>query len=159
VPAWELSDGTSSVKLKGIKLSLYSFFNQTRHHEGVVGEWRYSSTHSFSSALHGDEWSASYPGHFTPRERALNTGCKKVGWATEPVWTRWRRQKFPTSAGPWTHDHPARRPVLYHWAIPDTILVACNVQASWKLYVWSSWQMRSTCICTENCGYYFSSCQ
>jgi hypothetical protein len=35
-----------------------------------VGEWRYSSTHSSTSALDWGEWSASRPGRFTPRERA-----------------------------------------------------------------------------------------
>jgi hypothetical protein len=33
----------------------------TEHHEGVLGEWRYSSTHSLTSALDGGEWSASRP--------------------------------------------------------------------------------------------------
>jgi hypothetical protein len=44
-----------------------------------IGEWRYSSTHSLTSALDGGEWSASHPGHFTPRERIHGThwigGC------------------------------------------------------------------------------------
>jgi len=35
-----------------------------------LGEWRYRSTHSLTSALDGGEWSASCPGRFTPRERA-----------------------------------------------------------------------------------------
>jgi hypothetical protein len=39
----------------------------------VLGEWRYSSTHSLTSALDGGEWSASRPGHFTPRERVPGT--------------------------------------------------------------------------------------
>jgi hypothetical protein len=43
------------------------------HHEGVLGEWRYSSTHSLTSEPHGGEWSASRPGHFTPKERAIGT--------------------------------------------------------------------------------------
>jgi hypothetical protein len=30
-----------------------------------VGDWRYSSTHSLTSALDGGEWSASRPGRFT----------------------------------------------------------------------------------------------
>jgi hypothetical protein len=42
-------------------------------HEGVLSEWRYSSTHSLTSALDGGEWSASRPGRFTPRERAPGT--------------------------------------------------------------------------------------
>jgi hypothetical protein len=38
-----------------------------------IGEWRYSSIHSLTSALDGGEWSASRPGLFTPRERAPGT--------------------------------------------------------------------------------------
>jgi hypothetical protein len=38
-----------------------------------MGEWRYSSTHSLTSALDGGEWSASRPARFTPRERAPGT--------------------------------------------------------------------------------------
>jgi hypothetical protein len=42
-------------------------------HEGVLGEWTYSSTHSLISVLDGGEWSASCPGRFTTSERALGT--------------------------------------------------------------------------------------
>jgi hypothetical protein len=52
------------VKVK-VKLSLC--FNYAPHHEGVLGERRYSSTNSSTSALDGGEWSASRPG------RALGT--------------------------------------------------------------------------------------
>jgi hypothetical protein len=38
-----------------------------------MGEGRYSSKHSLTSALDGGEWSASRPGRFTPRERAPGT--------------------------------------------------------------------------------------
>jgi hypothetical protein len=45
----------------------------------AYGEWRYSSTHSFTSVLDGGEWSESRPGRFTPRERDPGThwleGC------------------------------------------------------------------------------------
>jgi hypothetical protein len=54
-----------------VKLSLC--FNWTPRHEDVLGEWRYTSTHSLTSALDGGEWSASYTGRFTPRERAPGT--------------------------------------------------------------------------------------
>jgi hypothetical protein len=54
-----------------VKLSLC--FNWAPRHEGVLGEWRYSSNHSLTSALNGGEWSASRPGRFTPRERAPGT--------------------------------------------------------------------------------------
>jgi hypothetical protein len=50
------------------KLSLCSSW--TQHNEGILGEWRYSSTHSLTSALDGGEWSDSRTGRFTPRERA-----------------------------------------------------------------------------------------
>jgi hypothetical protein len=59
------------VKGKGKKLSLC--FNSAPRHEGVLGEWRYRSTHSLTSALDGGEWSASRPSRFTPRERAPGT--------------------------------------------------------------------------------------
>jgi hypothetical protein len=36
-------------------------------------EWRYSSTHSLTSAVGGGELSASRAGHFTPSERAPGT--------------------------------------------------------------------------------------
>jgi hypothetical protein len=58
------------IKVK-VKLSLC--FNWAPRHGGVLGEWRYSSTHSLTSALDGGEWSASCPGHFTPRKRAHGT--------------------------------------------------------------------------------------
>jgi hypothetical protein len=41
----------------------------------VLGEWKYSSTHSLTSALDGGESSASSPGRFTPRERDPDTHC------------------------------------------------------------------------------------
>jgi hypothetical protein len=49
------------------------FFNWAPRHWGVLGEWRYSSTHSLTSALDGDEWSASRPGRFTRKEGAPDT--------------------------------------------------------------------------------------
>jgi hypothetical protein len=54
-----------------VKLSLC--FNWEPRHNGVLGEWRYSFTHSLTSALDGGEWSISRPGRFTPRERAPGT--------------------------------------------------------------------------------------
>jgi hypothetical protein len=48
-------------------------FNWAPGHEGVLGKWRYSSTHPLTSALDGGEWSASRPCYFTPRKRAPGT--------------------------------------------------------------------------------------
>jgi hypothetical protein len=44
----------NEVKRKG-KLFPVLFLNCTLRHEGVLGEWRYSSTHSLTSALDGGE--------------------------------------------------------------------------------------------------------
>jgi hypothetical protein len=38
-----------------------------------IGEWRYSSMHSWPWPLYGGEWSASHPGYFTPRGKAPDT--------------------------------------------------------------------------------------
>jgi hypothetical protein len=54
------------IKVK-VKLSLC--FNWAPRHEGELGEWRYSSTHSLTSALDGGEWLVSCSGRFTPKER------------------------------------------------------------------------------------------
>jgi hypothetical protein len=51
-----------------VKVNLSLCFSWAPCHEGVLGEWSYSSTHSLTSALDVGEWSASYPGRFTPRE-------------------------------------------------------------------------------------------
>jgi hypothetical protein len=56
-----------------VKVKLSLCFNRALRHEGVLGEWRYSSIHSLTSALDGGEWSASRPGRFTPKERASGT--------------------------------------------------------------------------------------
>jgi hypothetical protein len=42
-------------------------------------EWRYSSTHSLTSAVDGGELSASHPGRFTPRKRAPGTHWRLSG--------------------------------------------------------------------------------
>jgi hypothetical protein len=41
----------------------------------------------------------------------------EAGWAPEPVWTQWWREKFPAPVGTQTPDHPVHSPVLYHWAV------------------------------------------
>jgi hypothetical protein len=43
-------------------------FNWAPCHEGVLGEWRCNSKHSFASTLIRSEWTASRPDRFTPRE-------------------------------------------------------------------------------------------
>jgi hypothetical protein len=73
-------------------------FNCAPRHEGVLREWRYSHTHSLTSALDRGKWSALRPGRFTPRERApgnhwmggcvgpfsnMNTHTKKIWWSVQ----------------------------------------------------------------------------
>jgi hypothetical protein len=44
-----------------------------------LGERRYSSTHSLTSALDEGEWSASRPGRFTPRESTWHPLDRRLG--------------------------------------------------------------------------------
>jgi hypothetical protein len=71
-------------------------FNWAQRHEGVLGKWRYSSTHSLTSALDGGEWSASRPNRFTPRERV--TGIHWTGgWVgSRAVLETVVKRKFPS---------------------------------------------------------------
>jgi hypothetical protein len=67
------------------------------HHEGVLGEWRYNSTNSLTSALDGGEWSSLRPGSFTPWERAPGTHCIG-GWVgPRAVLDAVVKRKFPSS--------------------------------------------------------------
>jgi len=43
-------------------------------------------------ALDGDEWSASHPGCFNPREKVPVPTGEEAGWATEPVSMQWQRE-------------------------------------------------------------------
>jgi hypothetical protein len=67
------------LKVEKVKLSLCL----TKHHAmKLYWEWRYSCTHSLTSALDGGEWSASHPDRFTPRERA--SGIHWIGGWVSP---------------------------------------------------------------------------
>jgi hypothetical protein len=92
-----------------------------------VGEWRYSSTHSLTSALDGGEWSASHPGRFTPRERALGThsivGCVGLRAVLDAVMKRKipspRRESYPRT--------PIVQPVTQHYTDGAITTVKLNV--------------------------------
>jgi hypothetical protein len=62
--------------VRGSKGKVVLVLKSAPRNEGVLGEWRYSFTHSLTSALDG-EWSASRPGCFTPDERA--PGIHSIG--------------------------------------------------------------------------------
>jgi hypothetical protein len=128
------------VKLKA-KLSLY--FNWAPRHEGILGEWRYSCTHSWS-ALDGGELSASLTGHFTPRERAPGSIRQEAGWAPEPFWTRWWKEKFPAPAGIRNPVHQDCTPAIYHWAILAPIKISKHtLLVLYVIYLYDSFRRYS----------------
>jgi hypothetical protein len=47
-----------------------------------------------TSALDGGEWWASRPSCFNPEEIARDAFEQEAGWAPEPVWMLWRREKI-----------------------------------------------------------------
>jgi hypothetical protein len=54
-----------------VKLKLSLCFKWAPRHVGVLRKWRYSATHSLTSALDGGEWSASRHGRFIPQGKSL----------------------------------------------------------------------------------------
>jgi hypothetical protein len=88
----------SSSLLMAVRQSCHCAFNWVSRHGGVLGEWRYSSTHSSTSALDGGEWSASCRGRFASREG--DPGTHWIGWMdprdglNEVV-----KRKFPSPVG------------------------------------------------------------
>jgi hypothetical protein len=62
--------------------------------------------HAFlTAALDGGKWSTSRPGRFTTGEQPLVSTGHEVGWAPEPVWTRWRRKSYYCPSG---ESNPSR---------------------------------------------------
>jgi hypothetical protein len=59
--------------LRFCKGKVVPVLNYAPRHEDVLGEVRYSSAQSLTSALDGGEWSASCPSRFTPRGRFTGT--------------------------------------------------------------------------------------
>jgi hypothetical protein len=113
-----------------IKLSLC--FNWAPRHEGVLGEWRYSSTHSLTSALDGREWSASRPGRFTPRERAPGTHWIG-GWVgPRAVLNAVVKRKIPSPRRESKPRTPIDQPVAQRYT--DWAITALQ-KGKWELYL------------------------
>jgi hypothetical protein len=76
-----------------------------------MGEGRYSSTLSLTSVLDGVEWSASIPGHFTPRER--DPGTHGIGGSVGPRASLDAvvKRKIPSLYRETNTDHPIVQPV------------------------------------------------
>jgi hypothetical protein len=117
-----------------IKQTYTKLFNSVPHHEDVLVEWRYSSTHSVTSALDGGELSASRFGRFTPKERAPGTHWKG-GWVgPRAVVDAVVKRKIPSPVGNRTLGP---RFYLYatfykHSAEKNTILVGRSVKKPWS---------------------------
>jgi hypothetical protein len=96
VLSYPLNERISEPPHKSSKVSKLSLYWNKHQAMKAYGEWRYSSTHSLTSALVGGEWSASSPGNFTPRERAPCT--HRIGGSVEPraVWNAVMKRKIPS---------------------------------------------------------------
>jgi hypothetical protein len=94
--------------------------NWAPRNEGLLGEWRYSSTHSLTSALDGGEWSASRPGRFTSREK--DPGTQWIGGWVGPraVLDAVVKRKIPSPRLESNPRTPIIQPIAQHytdWAI------------------------------------------
>jgi hypothetical protein len=95
-------------------------FNWAPRHEGVLEEWRYSSTHSLTSALDGGEWSASRLGRFTHRERAHGTHWIGGWMGLRAVLVAVAKRKIPSPRRESNPRTPIVQPVAQRytdWAI------------------------------------------
>jgi hypothetical protein len=84
----------------------------TKHH-AMKTYWEVEVYAFLTLALDGDEWSASRPGRFTPRERAPGTHWIG-GWVgPRAILDRVMRGKISWESKSRTPNHPARSPALY----------------------------------------------
>jgi hypothetical protein len=68
--------------------------------EAYLGDWRYSSYSSLTSALEGCGWSASRPGRTLPRGKEPPVPIvQEAGWAPEPVRTQRLEDKSSAPIG------------------------------------------------------------
>jgi hypothetical protein len=70
------------------------------------------STHSLTSALDGVVLSDSYPGHFTPRERAPSLHCIGDWMGPRAGLDTVSKRKTPSSGRDSNPDHPVVQPVV-----------------------------------------------
>jgi hypothetical protein len=93
--------------------------------EALGGERRYISYSFTTSALDGDEWSASRPGRALPPGKGPPVPIvQEAGWDPETVWTQRLEEK---SFAPAEDRTPIVQPVVRHytaWANPAP-LYAC----------------------------------
>jgi hypothetical protein len=137
--------GLFTVKVK-VESSLCC--NWASRHEGVLGEWRYSATHSLTSEVDGGEWSASRSGRFTPRERAPRS-CWIRGWVgPRAVLDAVVKGKIPSpcrESNPRTATAQSAAQRYTDWAIAAFVYLKCYpilVPNDWgKQIVWPSFKL------------------
>jgi len=83
-------DGSISTVQGLITDVVINFLYWAPRHEGILGEWRCSSTHSLTSVPDGGERSSSHPpAALPPGKEPLVPIGQKTGLAPEPFWRRW----------------------------------------------------------------------
>jgi hypothetical protein len=88
-----------------VKVKVSLCFNWEPRHEGVLGEWWYSFTHSWRRHLMEVSGQLHASGRFTPQGKSPWYPLdRRLGWAPEPVRTRWGREKFAAPAWTRTSD-------------------------------------------------------
>jgi hypothetical protein len=105
------------VSVKGkVKVKLSLCLNWAPSHEGVLGRGGIAQR----ILDLGTRWRCQLHSlvALPPGKQPLVPIGWEAWWAPEPVWMRWWREKLPAPHGTRSPDHPARSPVLYHWAIP-----------------------------------------
>jgi hypothetical protein len=128
-PSYLSSKTKVSFRADKVKVKLSLCFNWPPRHEGLLREWRYSSPHSLTSALNRDEWSASWPCRFTPRERAPSTHWIG-GWVVpRAVLDVVVKRKIPSPRRELHPKTPIFQPVAQRytdWAITALVLYLLN---------------------------------
>jgi hypothetical protein len=105
--------GQASPLLK-VKLKLSLCYFLTEHHATKVYWGRWGAIHTFLiSALAGDEWSASRPGPFTPRQRALGTRWIGGWMGPRAVLDAVVKRKIPSSC----RESNSRTPIIQPVAV------------------------------------------
>jgi hypothetical protein len=103
-----------------------------------IGQWRYSSTHSFTSALEGVKWSVSRPGRFIPRERAPGTHWVG-GWVVpRAVLDAAVKRKIPSPRWESNPRTPIIQPVAQRytdWAIRALLCLVLTLYVTKRIYL------------------------
>jgi hypothetical protein len=105
---------TCRYKVKAV--CLIKLKRSTTRYEGAWVERGYSSYSFSTSALDGDEWSASRPGRALPLGKGPSLpNVQEAGWAPEPVWTQRLEEKILSPLPGIEPRSPGLQPVARHY--------------------------------------------